>query len=35
MEINEYRSNLWRLMNIDLRKIKNSIKSRSDFMNTF
>ena len=26
--------NLWRLMNIDLRKIKNSIQSRPDLMNT-
>ena len=26
--------NLWRLMNIDLRKIKNSIQSRPNIMNT-
>ena len=26
--------NLWRLMNVDLRKIKNSIESRPDLMNT-
>ena len=26
--------NLWRLINIDLRKIKNSIQSRPDLMNT-
>ena len=26
--------NLWRLMNIDLRKIKNGIQSRLDLMNT-
>ena len=26
--------NLWRLMNIDIRKIKNSILSRPDFMTT-
>ena len=26
--------NLWRLMNIDLRKIENSILSRPDLMNT-
>ena len=26
--------NLWRLMNIDLRKVKNSIQSHPDLMNT-
>ena len=26
--------NLWRLMNVDLRKIKNGIQSRPDLMNT-
>ena len=26
--------NIWRLMNIDLRKIENSILSRADLMNT-